>query len=285
MMPVEVIRDMIEDATGARPDSQPVPVGGGCINDTHRLGDFFVKSGDASRLPMFESERRGLEAIAATNTIRVPAPICCASNGRHAFLALEFLPLNRGDTPSQEELGRSLAAMHRTTQDRFGWHSDNFIGTTPQPNPPSDAWITFLRDQRLGHMLTLATSAGHRFRNADRLLDHLDAFFSGSDPAPSLLHGDLWGGNAAALPDGTPVIFDPAVYFGDREADLAMTALFGGFSGAFYHAYNEAWPPAPGHHRRQALYNLYHILNHAVLFGGSYAHQAQSMIDGLADAI
>jgi len=232
---------------------------------------------------MFDTERLGLEAIAATHTVRVPAPVCCAATSSHAFLVLEHLPLTGGGSSTQQELGRVLAALHRVTRDTFGWDADNFIGATPQPNAPTDDWITFLREHRLGHMLELAGHCGHRFRNTVRLLDHLDIFFNGYDPSPSLLHGDLWGGNAAALPDGTPVVFDPAVYFGDREADLAMTTLFGGFSGGFYDAYQETWPLDPGHHQRRTLYNLYHILNHAVLFGGSYAHQAQSMIDDLVD--
>lgn len=285
MIPVECIRDAIEQATGTRPSGEPVPVGGGCISDTHKLGDFFVKSGAASQLDMFEAEQRGLEEIASTGTVRVPAPVCCAAHDQHAFLVMEHLPLTHAASASQEHLGRALAGMHRVTQDSFGWDIDNFIGATAQPNPRGDDWITFLRDHRLGHMLTLAQASGHRFRNAERLLDHLEMFFAGYDPVPSLLHGDLWGGNASALPDGTPVIFDPAVYFGDREADLAMTTLFGGFSTAFYDAYNDAWPLDPGHHRRRSLYNLYHILNHAVLFGGSYAHQARSMIDGLVERI
>ena len=281
MIPLDAIRQAIKAATGSLPDGQLIPVGGGCINETYRFGGYFLKVGDASRLAMFESERVGLQAIADTGTIRIPAPVFCHALANHAVLVLEHLPLTGGTSASEETLGRKLAAMHRCTSEQFGWTMDNFIGSTPQPNPPTGSWVEFLRDHRLGHLFDLAAQAGYHFENSRILLDHLDRFFDDGEPEPSLLHGDLWGGNAAALPDGTPVIFDPAVYFGDREADLAMTTLFGGFSDHFYRAYNEAWPLPRGYRRRKQLYNLYHILNHAILFGSSYAHQSQTMIDDL----
>jgi fructosamine-3-kinase len=181
-------------------------------------------------------------------------------------------------------MGRLLAHLHRTTGPRFGWKRDNTIGSTPQLNAWTDRWVDFLRDQRLGYQLQLAAQQDYGTRlqsKGERLCAGLDAFFSAYQPVPSLLHGDLWGGNAGYLTSGEPVVFDPAVYYGDREADLAMTELFGGFGADFHAAYREAWPLDPGYGTRKTLYNLYHILNHAHLFGGGYVGQAQSMLDRL----
>jgi len=277
------LRTAIERATGTLPPADPQPVGGGCIHQAFRLGEFFVKRNTPSSLPLFKAEERGLRTLQDTSTIRTPTPLCSGLTSSHAFLALEYLPLD-GDRPrSHQELGRRLAALHRCSAHLFGADHDNFIGATPQPNQPSSSWIDFFREHRLGHMLRLAEAAGFSFPAAPRLLDHLHEFFPDAHPLPSLLHGDLWAGNAAALPDGSPVVFDPAVYYGDRETDLAMTSLFGGFSDSFYDAYHEAWPLPPAHSQRRDLYNLYHILNHAVLFGGGYARQANHIIQNLAN--
>lgn len=258
-------------------------VGGGCINQAYRLqGDgnvsYFVKVNQATGLEMFTAEAEGLREILASQSVRAPAPICWGTSGGHAFLAMEYLPLGGGT--GGRALGERLAAMHRAEADRFGWHRDNTIGSTPQPNAWTPVWVDFLRDQRLGFQLDLAGDARLR-RGGDRLLARLDEFFTDYQPRPSLLHGDLWGGNASATQDGEPVIFDPAVYFGDREADLAMTELFGGFGQDFYAAYRSAWPLDPGYASRKTLYNLYHILNHHNLFGGGYAGQAERMIQRL----
>ena len=280
MTDLDEIRGAIARETGQKPEGTPRTIGGGCINETFRLDNYFVKTNAPDRLEMFEVERLGLETLHKTDTVRVPQPVCSGTTPGQAFLVLEFLPLG-GSRPSyQARLGQQLAELHRTTAKHFGWEQDNFIGATGQPNTPTDSWVDFLREQRLGHMLRLAGDCGFSFHGAGTLLDHLDRFFE-EPPPPSLLHGDLWRGNAGALEDGDPVIFDPAVYFGDREADLAMTRLFGGFAPSFYQAYQEAWPLSPGHEVRVDLYNLYHILNHAVLFGGSYARQAQTMIEAL----
>jgi fructosamine-3-kinase len=168
----------------------------------------------------------------------------------------------------------------------FGWHRDNTIGSTSQPNSWCEEWLEFFRERRLRHQLTLARRTGHDAggrlqRRGGELLERLGAFFTSYRPAPSLLHGDLWGGNRAADGQGRPVIFDPAVYYGDREADIAMTRLFGAFSGEFYAAYEAAWPLDREAPRRIELYNLYHVLNHLNLFGGGYLAQAQGMIDRL----
>ena len=280
MTDLDEIRGAIARETGQKPEGTPRTIGGGCINETFRLDNYFVKTNAPDRLEMFEVERLGLETLHKTDAVRVPQPVCSGTTPGQAFLVLEFLPLGGSRPSSQARLGQQLAELHRTTAEHFGWERDNFIGATGQPNAPADSWVDFLREQRLGHMLRLTGDCGFSFHGADTLLDHLDRFFE-EPPPPSLLHGDLWGGNAGALEDGDPVIFDPAVYFGDREADLAMARLFGGFAPSFYQAYQEAWPLSPGHEVRVDLYNLYHILNHAVLFGGSYARQAQTMIEAL----
>ena len=276
MKPLDTIRDAIEEATGGRPEGSPEPVGGGCIHDSFVLGDYFVKTNRASFLDMFEAEADGLRAISATGAIRAPKPVTTGANETTAFIIMERLDLGgRGD---EGPLGEQLAALHRHTGAAHGWERDNFIGSTPQPNQPGGDWAEFFRDQRLGHMLRLLERRGTTFPGANRLLERIPDLLGGLDTPPSLLHGDLWGGNAGFLRDGTPVVFDPAVYRGHREADLAMTTLFGGFGPRFYDAYQSAWPLEAGHHERRDLYNLYHILNHALLFGGGYASQAAGII-------
>jgi protein-ribulosamine 3-kinase len=262
-------------------------VGGGSINEAYRLeatdgARFFLKLNDAQHLAMFIAEAAGLEAIAATNTIRVPHPITHGSAYGHSYLVLEHLELNsRGNA---KQLGAQLAALHRCTSSRFGFAHDNFIGTTPQPNGQKDNWVDFWGEQRLGFQLRLAAQNGYGGSLQSlgkKLLDMLPAFFENYTPQPSLLHGDLWSGNHAFLADGTPTIFDPAAYYGDRECDLAMTELFGGYSADFYSAYRAAYPLNAGYAMRRDLYNLYHILNHANLFGGGYARQAEQMMQRL----
>ena len=284
MIDLDIICETITRETGKKPVGAPRKIAGGCINEAFRLGEYFIKSNTSAGAGMFEMELVGLTTLHDTATVKVPRPICSGIARDRSFLVLELLSLEESNSAAQELLGRQLADLHRTTSTHFGWHSDNYIGTTTQPNTLSSSWVDFLRESRLGHMLRLAGNLGFSFRGADALLDNLDCFFE-EPPSPSLLHGDLWGGNAGALTNGVPVIFDPAVYYGDREADLAMTQLFGGFNSSFYQAYQEAWPLPRGHERRMALYNLYHVLNHSILFGGSYARQAQSMIDSLLQSL
>jgi len=264
------------------------PVSGGDINAAYRLqsenASFFVKLNTPGRLAMFETEAAGLEALAQTRSIRVQKFIACGQTSEHAFLALEYIGLHRLDNRSEQLLGQQLGQLHRQKQAYFGWHSDNTIGSTVQVNGHYHDWILFWQEQRLGHQLALAASKGYGGRlqaQGEKLCANLSPFFSGYQPQPALVHGDLWGGNAAADEQGHPVIYDPACYFGDRETDLAMTELFGGFSSTFYQAYQAVYPLAPGYKNRKTLYNLYHILNHLNLFGRSYLHQAENMIDQL----
>ena len=287
MTPWDHIAQRISEATGEPfAVSTRQSVGGGCINSAYRLESgtrrYFIKLNDANLLPMFEAEAEGLQALAASGAIRVPAPIVWGVAEGQSFLVMENLDL--GGSGAAEALGHNLAQMHRSCRERFGWHRDNTIGTTPQPNEEDDDWIRFWREQRLGYQLKLAARAGHGGalqRKGEELMERFPALFADYAPPPSLLHGDLWAGNFAVTRDGEPVIFDPAVYYGDREADLAMTELFGGFGPHFYDAYNDVWPLDPGYTVRKTLYNLYHILNHLNLFGGGYGGQAESMMGRL----
>jgi fructosamine-3-kinase len=276
----------ISDATGRpfKPGS-PRHVGGGCINTSVRLSDrelhFFVKLNRSDLLDMFAAEAAALQQLRATRSVRVPRTICFGVTQDQAYLVLEYIELSgNGDS---EAAGRQLAALHRASWDRFGWQRDNTIGSTPQPNTPTTDWIEFWRRQRLGFQLQLAAKNGYLGRLQQRGEILLQEFSPLIDhrPSPSLIHGDLWGGNLGYDGHRQPVIYDPAVYYADREAELAMTELFGGFGGRFYDAYNTAWPLNAGYRTRKTLYNLYHALNHLNLFGGGYAAQALDMIDRL----
>ncbi len=261
---------------------------GGCINECFQWrtndGSTFVKLAAHERLFMFETEAAGLRELATAGAVRVPRVLAMGHAARHAFLALEWIEKGATTARSQMLLGEQLAAQHRVGANAFGWDRDNTIGLTPQRNSQTDEWVEFLREHRLRFQLELAERNGFgrllRERGV-RLLAALPVLLAGHGPEPSLLHGDLWGGNWLTNVQGEPVIFDPAVYFGDREADLAMTHLFGGFAPSFYAAYEASWPLSPGYDRRRELYNLYHVLNHANLFGVSYARQAATTIDRL----
>lgn len=265
------------------------PVDGGCINNAAVISSerdrFFVKLNDVSRLGMFESEADGLAEIANTGTVRAPSVVCVGTTGAHAFLVLEHLDLSPPTPRAAGLLGRDLARMHSIEQPFFGWKRDNTIGVTPQPNEPCSSWPEFFRRFRLRHQLALTASAYGRIRGlqskGEQLCANLDCFFSGYAAYPSLLHGDLWGGNFAALGGDDPVIFDPAVYYGDRESDLAMTELFGGFDDEFYQAYSATLPLDAGYRVRRNLYKLYHVLNHLNHFGTVYAAQAENLMDRL----
>jgi fructosamine-3-kinase len=268
---------------GAPAAARWIDVGGSSLGGTWRVESggerYFVKTHAAARLPMLEAEADGLRELARAGAIRVPAPVACAVAGACAFLALEWFDLTGGGRDAI--LGAGLAQLHRTTASKYGWWRDNTIGTTPQQNGWTDDWATFFRDRRIAPQLALAArrgDGGRLRRDGERLLAAIPLLLAGHAPAASLLHGDLWSGNAARLASGDPTVFDPAVYFGDREADLAMTELFGGFSSDFYAAYRTAWPVDAGYPVRRTLYNLYHVLNHFNLFGGGYGNHAQSMI-------
>lgn len=232
---------------------------------------------------MFEAEAAGLQALLDTEAMRTPVPLCSGQTGGQAYLVTEYIELGPPSGQGHELAGRQLALLHGTTAARFGWQLDNHIGATPQSNNWQDDWIDFWRDQRLGYQLSLAARNGYAGKLqmlGEQLLDQFPCLIDHT-PAPSLIHGDLWGGNMSFDSAGQPVIYDPATYYADREAEIAMTELFGGFSGRFYAAYQEAWPLHPGYTIRKNLYNLYHILNHLNLFGGDYLGQAQCMMERL----
>lgn len=256
-------------------------VSGGCINQGYAISDgvqtYFVKLNSASQVAMFEAEALGLKQMLATATIRVPKPICWGTAGESAYIVLEWLELGRGNNQSWQKMGRQLAAMHSHTSSRFGWDINNTIGSTPQINTWTANWAEFYTQHRLGYQFKLAKRRGGHFPQAEKLLAVIPQLLT-HQPQPSLVHGDLWGGNAAITSSGEPVIFDPATYYGDREVDIAMTELFGGFPSAFYQGYNEVFPLDSGYEQRKTLYNLYHILNHFNLFGGGYQSQANRVI-------
>ena len=244
---------------------------------------WFVKTADDA-LDMFNAEADGLKALAECGAVQVPQVLATGEHHGEAFLVMEGLRLGRKTGAAAARLGEALAHQHQCLGERFGWHRNNFIGATPQFNAPVDDWMKFFRDHRLGFQLRLAAENGYRGALQDQgteLMERLPAFFAGYTPQPSLLHGDLWSGNWGVLDTGEPVIFDPAVYYGNREADLAMTELFGGFSPEFYSAYDAHWPLDSGYRTRRDLYNLYHVLNHLNLFGTSYLAQAQGLMEQL----
>jgi fructosamine-3-kinase len=265
-------------------DAKPRAVSGGDISAAWQCstdrGDLFLKTGPSEFLDIYAAEAEGLRALADARAVRVPKVAGVGQSGSDAYLALEWLEFGRPGREAEKLLGGQLALQHRRSSDRFGWHRDNMIGTTPQLNDRDDDWVRFFRDRRLLIQLQLAESngfGGELLREGARLAKNLGQLFGGYRPEPSLLHGDLWSGNWSSV-DGVPVIFDPAVYYGDRESDLAMTRLFGGFGSEFYRAYQDAWPLAEGHEKRVALYQLYHVLNHLNMFGGSYLTRALGLI-------
>jgi len=278
------------------------PVGGGCIHSAWRLQTanekhLFAKTSRADRLPLLEAEAEGLLALArvAPPTLVIPRPLALGVAGEQAVLVLPWLELARGPgSPGDwETYGADLARLHRQSlpgghqqggvDQGFGWGQDNFIGASPQTNGWSKSWSSFFAECRLAPQLRWLAEKGSPMAGSAPLLERLPGWLDSHGVQPCLVHGDLWSGNGALLADGGGSVFDPAVYFGDRETDLAMARLFGGFPEAFFKAYNEEWPLPRGWRERVEIYNLYHLLNHANLFGGVYIKQAQSVIDTLLD--
>lgn len=287
----ETLRQSVEAAitleTGAAGSiARDSACGGGCINDARvlELDDgrrFFLKTNPAPLPRMFEAEAAGLAALAEPGAIRVPRPIATGANP--PFILMENIAPGRQERDFQERLGRGLARLHRVTaQARFGFDEDNYIGATPQPNGWMNGWTDFWRERRLGFQLKLARDHGRAgsdfFRAGERLMARLGEYLDEPAETACLLHGDLWGGNYLSDEAGEPVLIDPATYYGRREADLAMTYLFGGFDARFYAAYEEIWPLEEGSAARLDLYKLYHLLNHLNLFGGGYAGSCMAIM-------
>lgn len=263
-------------------------IGGGDINTAYQLKtatqSWFIKLNKAELLFMFEAEKAGLKTLADLNCVRIPAVIACGTTDDYAYLVLEYLPLRGLSILSERVFAEQLARQHQQPQSYFGWFQTNTIGSTPQENGYYTDWRLFWQQQRLGKQLSLAAENGYigkLQRDGEKLNAQLAGFFSNYSVQPALLHGDLWRGNVAADYNNQPVMFDPACYYGDREADIAMTELFAGFSADFYAVYQAHYPLDPGYSVRKTLYNLYHILNHLNLFGSGYLRQAEIMIEKL----
>jgi fructosamine-3-kinase len=283
------IIEQIEDATNrVITDYQTRSIGGGCINTAYLLdtgtASYFIKLNRPALIDMFEAEAIGLSEFSEMDCVKVPTVICSGATTEHSFLVLEHIQLGSLRGQASAVLGEQLANLHTHAKPYFGWHRDNTIGSTEQVNTREHNWIGFWQQHRLGKQLDIAARQGYRGRlqeQGQKLLEAIPLFFSNYNPDPVLLHGDLWGGNAATDDAGNPVIFDPATYYGDRETDIAMTELFGGFNSDFYHAYQSVYPLDIGYKTRKTLYNLYHIINHVNLFGSGYLGQAESMIGQL----
>nr|MBN1230179.1 fructosamine kinase family protein [Anaerolineae bacterium] len=263
--------------------------GGGDINqaalvETDR-GRYFVKWHNSPPPRFFECESAGLQMLGDTGAVKVPRIVAhgSAPGSSTAYLILEWVQPGRGKSQKAAEvLGRQLAHLHQKPWQRYGLPYDNYIGRLPQPNHQMDSWVNFYASERLGAQRDQARRAGllprHRADRLDTLIAGLDRWIDDSLCRPSLLHGDLWGGNWMVNADDEPVLIDPAVYVGDREADLAMTTLFGGFPQVFYDAYQEVYPLEPGYHDRQPLYRLYYLLCHLNLFGEGYGGSVDSIL-------
>jgi protein-ribulosamine 3-kinase len=268
------------------------PVVGGCIHhalclDTNR-GRLFLKINSLEFETHFSAEADGLNHLAPY--IRVPNHAVSGVLDNLAFLLMEWLELSSHAVGARAEdaLGEQIAALHSQSASTFGLGHDNFIGASPQRNVQMENWAEFFATYRLQPQLDWAEARGLSKSTRDagyRLLNELNLFFTNYHPAPSLIHGDLWGGNHGFLHDGTPVLFDPAIYYADREAEIAMTELFGGFSHRTRQAYESIWPLDAGYAQRRNLYNLYHILNHYNLFGGGYGQQANRLIRQLLSEV
>jgi protein-ribulosamine 3-kinase len=261
---------------------------GGCIADAQilRLQSgrrvFLKQARPGQDRQMLHAEAQGLRELRRSQTVRVPELIAGAPD----FLLLEYIPSGAARPGSYHQLGRQFARLHQFRGSRFGFSEDNFLGASPQSNRAESAeqqnWCAFYATHRLEFQGQLAEQKGWATpelrRGLTRLLERLPELLQGTEEPPSLLHGDLWSGNHLMDAEGQGWLIDPAVYYGHREADLAMTTLFGGFPSEFYQGYDEVYPRLPGWQQREPLYHLYHLLNHLNLFGGSYAGQIQRIL-------
>jgi len=286
MLP-KALRTTLEDRLDVTIESVAT-VSGGCIANACRLDTgarpLFLKYGNESVARTFPGEAAGLEALAAAESpLTVPSVIDTAapSGDRPGFLVTEWIHSGRKGRRFWETFGEGLAALHRHTEDAYGFEQDNFIGRSPQPNAWTDRWPAFFREQRLAPQVEMARDQNRWRARWDAPLEAL--YRSLPDllpeaPSPSVLHGDLWKGNFMVTAVGEPALIDPATYYGHREADLAMTELFGGYDDHFYDAYRSAWGLEPGYEARCEVYNLYHLLNHLNLFGGGYAGSVEQTL-------
>ncbi|GAA0859209.1 fructosamine kinase family protein [Aliiglaciecola litoralis] len=257
----------------------------GDSHSTYRISDgkrrFFIKINDFEKIPQFEAEAQGLKHMQQADIFKVPEVICLGQIEDKSYLVLEYLTLLQGDEQEWFDFGDRLAQLHQSqTQEMYGWQEDNFIGLTPQPNRWSKKWSQFFAEQRIGFMLQLLAEKGHKLADIDRVVTSVHDLLAGHNPPSSMLHGDLWIGNTG-FNKNRAVLFDPAFHYGDRETDLAMTELFNKFPNAFYQGYTQRWPISEHYQYRKTVYQLYHILNHALLFEGQYLKSAEAILKNL----
>jgi protein-ribulosamine 3-kinase len=281
----EQIRDHLSIGIGCRIISFSFS-GGGCINHGGKLetsqGTYFLKWNDRQRFPgMFKAEAKGLQLLSDSNSVRVPKVIRVGEVAAYQYLLLEFISTKTRTHDYWVHFGVALANLHLNTSEKFGLDHSNYIGSLVQQNHQSENWIDFFVQQRLNVQLERATEnnlIGKKERNKfEQLFKKLPTLLP--DEKPSLLHGDLWGGNLMADEHGLPCLIDPAVYFGHREADLAMSFLFGGFDSSYLDSYNEVFPLMAGYEARFNIYNLYSLMVHLNLFGRNYLPQVVSILD------
>ena len=281
------INHLIEPLFGAKVETS-FAISGGSINQTHVLNltngqRVFMKQNPSPPTDFFLAETRGLKLLAqAKNGPRIPKPVAVQLVSCPTFLLLEYIESSSEDENFAEQLALSLAELHRISQEHYGLDHDNYIGSTPQKNSLEKDGIVFFREQRIDFQRQLARRSGLLpvtiDKEIDSLCDDLGKFLNISGEKPALLHGDLWSGNYFPDSEGKPCVFDPAVYYGLREADLAMTELFGRLPQKFYDVYQEVFPMNPGYEERKDLFNLYHLLNHLNIFGSSYLSSVQQIV-------
>lgn len=264
---------------------EKMPIDGGDINECYSIanGDtrFFVKVNSKDSLPIYEAEAESLRHLTNSGEISVPQVVYIGVIKEKAVLVLDFIVMKPLNDENAYLLGKDLARLHRWgEQPEYGFDIDNFIGTTEQRNNWHRKWSQFFADHRIGFQLKLAEERGMYFGDIETIVDAVKERLGNHQPKASLLHGDLWQGNASATISG-PMVYDPASYWGDREVDIAMTTLFGGFPDSFYKGYEEIWPLDPGFEDRKDIYNLYHLINHSLLFGGPYLAQTEALINKL----
>lgn len=281
-----ILQQLSTDSDSPTQIEKLTPATGGDIHNSYVLrttdgNTFFIKTNTVDCESVLEAEAKALEVIRDTQSIKAPRPLTYGTTNNCAYLVMEYLSFTTRPQ-NQSTLGKQLAMLHRNLCKKYGWQGDNYIGRSPQFNLWHISWCEFWVTQRLIPQLQMACKAGFSSQLApieQQLTRAVQSILRGHQPAPSLLHGDLWGGNASHLEDGTPTIFDPASYYGDRETDIAMTELFGGFSPEFYEGYNNQWVIDTEYQRRKPVYNLYHMLNHLNLFGGGYLNSCLSLIN------
>ena len=286
MISEEKIKTRIEEKLGSKIIGF-TSLSGGCISDAFRIttadkSNFFLKYNASASNDMFIKEANGLKELAKADSIRIPEVLSYDKE----YILLEYISFGNKKKNFFEEFGRCFAEMHKFISDTFGFFEDNYIGSNPQTNIPGEnenkSWVNFYFNKRILFQFKLAEKLGNSTEDLRkgilRLENKIQEIIGNSKEKPSLLHGDLWGGNYMVDESGNAVLIDPAVYYGHREADLGMTKLFGGFSSEFYNAYCERFPLEDGYDYRENIYKLYHVLNHLNLFGGGYYSQALSLI-------